>query len=158
MPGNILAAEHAGHYVLKMSGDVRVNLCAMIDEYLESMFSDEQFCAVILDLTEVKGVDSTTLGLMAKLALQTHKLIGDYPVLFSPNASITRLLHSMGFDSIFVIREQVGKQEDWSVLPVVPADEDNIRGRVIMAHRTLMSLNETNREDFSELVNTLERT
>ena len=64
----------------------------------------------------------------------------------------------MGFDSIFVIREQVGKQEDWSVLPVVPADEDNIRGRVIMAHRTLMSLNETNREDFSELVNTLERT
>lgn len=153
----VMAAQHEGHYVIKMSGDVRLTLCATIDEYLETMFSDEKFSEVIIDLTEVEGIDSTTLGLMAKLALRSHQVLGNYPVLFSPNASITRLLHSMGFENIFVIREESGsREEDLHALPEVHADEQDIRHRVIEAHRTLMGLNDLNAQAFSSLVNTLE--
>jgi len=153
----VMAAEHQGHYVIKMSGDVRLTLCATIDEYLESMFANDNFCEVIVDLTEVDGLDSTTLGLMAKLALRSRQVSGRVPILFSPNASITRLLHSMGFESIFIIREeQADKDEQLATLPELKVDEQNIRRRVIAAHRTLMGLNEKNQQAFASLVNTLE--
>lgn len=153
----ILAAEDKGHYVIKMSGDVRLTLCATIYEYLDAMFTDKNFCGIIVDLTEVEGIDSTTLGLLAKLALRSRKVLGTPPVLFSPNASITRLLHSMGFEHIFIIREErASRDEDLHVLPEIRTDEQDVRHRVIAAHRTLMGLNDSNQQAFSSLVNTLE--
>ena len=68
MLGRILAAEHEGAYALKMVGDVRVSLCATIDDYLQHMFEDSSFDSVLVDLCEAEGIDSTTLGLLAKLA------------------------------------------------------------------------------------------
>ena len=64
--GRILAADHNGAYALKLVGDVRVNLCSAIDDYLEHMFNDPGFESVMVDLCEAEGIDSTTLGLLAK--------------------------------------------------------------------------------------------
>ena len=37
MQGRILAADHHGAYALKLMGDVRVNLCSSIDDYLDQL-------------------------------------------------------------------------------------------------------------------------
>ena len=71
MEGRILAAHHHGAYALKFVGDVRVNLCNSIDDYLDHMFEDPEFQSVLVDLCEAEGVDSTTLGLLAKPMLVT---------------------------------------------------------------------------------------
>ncbi len=68
--GKILAASHHGAYVIRLEGDVRLTLCTTIDEYFQKMFSDPEFASVWLDLCDAEGIDSTTLGLLAKLELQ----------------------------------------------------------------------------------------
>src|SRR6056300_1166115 len=102
--GQIQAAHQDGAYLLRLVGDVRVTLCATFDDFLDKMFSDEQFASVNIDLCQAEGIDSTSLGLLAKLAIQAEQRFGLKPVIFSSNPSITRILESMGFEAVFDIR------------------------------------------------------
>ena len=74
--GRILAASHDGAYVIRFVGDVRLTLCTTIDDYFQHMFEDPEFTSVWVDLCEAEGIDSTTLGLLAKLALKVKENYG----------------------------------------------------------------------------------
>ncbi len=159
MDGRILAADHHGAYALKLVGDVRVNLCSSIDEYLEQMFSDPEFESVMVDLCDAEGIDSTTLGVLAKLALRVRKQFGLRPVIYSCRHGINRLLQSMAFGKLFDIREE--SVVNGSVIREIPAVNDDpevVREKVIEAHRILMDLSEENRERFKDLMTALETT
>ena len=158
MEGRILAADHHGAYALKLVGDVRVNLCSSIDDYLDHMFADPKFESVMVDLCEAEGIDSTTLGLLAKLALRAHKQFGLKPVMYSDRGGINRLLQSMAFGRIFDIREEHAADDDAiREIPTVSEDPETVRIRVIEAHRVLMDISEENRERFQDLMTALEK-
>ncbi len=153
MLGRILAAEYEGAYALKMVGDVRVSLCATIDDYLQHMFEDSRFDSVLVDLCEAEGIDSTTLGLLAKLAIRTREKHGFKPVVYSCNPGINRLLHSMAFERIFDIREETCNNPDnITEVPAVSGDAESVKEKVIEAHNILMDLSEENRERFQDLM------
>ena len=94
MEGRVLVAEHNGAYVLKLVGDVRLTLSSTIDQFVERMFSCVSCQSVIVDLTETEGLDSTTLGMLAKMALFVRKQLHIRPLAVTDNDSIIRLLNS----------------------------------------------------------------
>lgn len=156
-PGQILVADQAGVYIIKMLGDVRLTLCMSFDDYIDNMFADAEFSSVLFDLSEVEAIDSTTLGLMAKISILGGERRGATPIIYSVNPSIDRLLESMGFADIFEIVHQLDVPELKSqALESSALQESDVKEKVIEAHRTLMELNEANRETFKELVNILE--
>jgi anti-anti-sigma factor len=156
--GRILAADHHGAYALKLVGDVRVNLCSSIDDYFEHMFEDPEFQSVMIDLCEAEGIDSTTLGLLAKLALRARRQYGMKPVIYSCRSGINRLLQSMAFGKLFDIRqENFVNGEVIREIPAVNDDPEVVREKVIEAHRVLMDISEENRERFKDLVTVLEK-
>lgn len=158
MEGRILAADHHGAYALKLVGDVRVNLCSSIDDYLEHMFEDPEFESVMVDLCEAEGIDSTTLGLLAKLALRARRQYGLTPVIYSCRNGINRLLQSMAFGKLFDIRqESFVNGEVIKEIPAVNDEPDVVREKVIEAHRVLMDMSEENRDRFRDLVTALEK-
>ncbi len=154
---HIYYAEAEGNYYLRFVGDVRVTFCGALSNYLQKLFSAEQVVSVVVDLRMAKAVDSTTLGLLAKLALylrDTRKLM---PVLLVEDDSMIRLLESMGIDEVFEFSEQLPEdigQETELVCTEVAAEE--ARNKVLEAHRTLMGLNNKNMLVFSDLVKSLE--
>jgi anti-anti-sigma factor len=156
-PGQILVADHDGVYVIKMVGDVRLTLCISFDQFIDTMFNQESFSTVLFDLSEAEAIDSTTLGLMAKISLQGQERHGVTPVVLSTNPSINRVLETMGFHEIFHI---VGELET----PVTPSqpliadvsEEARVREKVLEAHKILMAINPDNRETFRNLVKMLE--
>ncbi|WP_075185714.1 STAS domain-containing protein [Teredinibacter haidensis] len=162
--GEIKVAEHNGVYVIKMEGDVRLTLCLSFDEFIEEMFDSPNFCSVVFDLSEAQAIDSTTLGLMAKISIKGRAQEYKDPTVVSSNPSITRLLASMGFEDIFHIVEHAADitGERFTVRGVKLGekidDENKVQDRVLEAHRLLMDLNETNHDTFRELVTTLENT
>ena len=157
MSGKILVASHDGVYVLVFEGDVRLTLCTTVDEYLEKMFQDEGFRSVVVDLSRTDNIDSTSLGLLAKLSIQTERRFSFRPTLISTRRDITRILLSMGFDEVFdLVEEPLEHHEQLAELPELVASDDDVRQRVLEAHRTLMSMNEANRETFHDLVAALE--
>jgi anti-anti-sigma factor len=155
--GRILVAGQDGAFVIKLVGDVRLTLCTTLDEFFDEMLSVEDFASVVVDLSDALNVDSTTLGLLAKLAIKAKERFKFVPVILSTNRDITRVLESMGFDRVFSIREEpLLDDEDLGELPVRPCTEASVKKRVLEAHRTLMGLSDSNHAKFHELVSLLE--
>jgi len=155
--GKILAASHDGAYVIRLEGDVRLTLSATIDDYFKKMYKDPEFASVWLDLCAAEGIDSTTLGLLAKLALKVQEKFGFHPAIYCCDPGINRLLRSMGFQRLFVLHQTVcNNPDDIREIPVVHGSEESVRRKVIEAHRILMELSDENRARFRDLMAALE--
>ncbi|MFC3151133.1 STAS domain-containing protein [Litoribrevibacter euphylliae] len=155
--GRILVSAKDGTYILKFMGDVRLTLCATLDDFLESMCRSEQLQAVLIDLTETEGIDSTSLGLLAKISVLSRKKHHLIPTIISTNPDITRILESMGFDKVFVIlNNPLSTPINLSELPVIEGSEAVVHQKVLEAHKILMAMNDSNKETFKDLVYTLE--
>lgn len=156
--GRVLAASESGAYVLRFVGDVRLTLCASIEDYVEGMLADPDFRSVWVDLCDAEGVDSTTLGQLAKLAIAVQKRFGFRPAIFCCDPGINRLLQSMGLHKLFEMHEKTccatGCNQS---IPMVPGSEEEVREKVLEAHRVLMQVSDDNRERFRDLVSSLER-
>lgn len=156
-PGKIEVAANSGIYVIRLSGDVRLNMCSALEQYLDQMFVDPEFKTVLIDLSEAEGVDSTTLGQLAKISIVSQQKYNLIPTIITPRIDITRILLSMGFDKVFDLLS--GQKEEWDgfkELACPQEDEEQIRKKVIAAHEILMSLNEDNKNTFQELVDCLQ--
>lgn len=155
--GEILYACQEGHYVLKFIGDVRLTMCSTIDEHLRSILQREDITDSLIDLTETQNIDSTSLGLIAKLAIKSAKCNLPKPTLVSTNPDVTKILYAMGFDQVFLLLEQMPAScKDLIEVPAVQESEDQVRQRIIDAHRVLISLNDANRNEFKDLISALE--
>jgi len=157
MEGRILAARQDGAYVIRLEGDVRVTLCTTIDDYFRHMYEDPGFASVWVDVCHAEGIDSTTLGLLAKLALTVREKFGFRPAIYSCDPGITRLLKSMGFQHLFELREELCATPGCAAVPVVEGSEEEVRQQVIEAHRALMGISDENRARFRDLISALER-
>jgi len=155
--GKILVAQSQGIYIVKFVGDVRLNLCTTLDQYIDQMFDDDGFKTVIIDLTETECIDSTCLGQLAKISILYKDKYGQLPTIVSTQDDINRILSSMGFDQVFyIVNELVSKVEYLEELPAQTVSEEQMKERVLEAHKLLMDMNENNREAFQDLVKSLE--
>ncbi len=156
MGGQILVAEENGNHLIKLCGDVRLTLSISFDRFIDEMFMHE-FNSVTFDLREAEAVDSTTLGLMAKIALRAQK-VGGKPCVVVDSDSIVRVLDVMGFRDILEIvnGSDLPSASEASPLPSILASEDEMKSKVIEAHKILIALNQTNAMNFRELVESLE--
>lgn len=155
--GSIYYAVQSGCYVLKCVGDVRLTLCASLDCHLEEVMGCGEIEDMLVDLTDAECIDSTTLGLIAKLAVKAASSGMAKPALVSTNEDVTRVLLSMGFDHVFVLLNDLPRSVEYlATVPDVTESDTQLQARILGAHRVLMSLNDSNREAFCDLVQVLE--
>lgn len=155
--GQILAGQHEGVYLLRFEGDVRLTLCAAANRYLDAMFSDPGFKSIMVDLRAAEGIDSTSLGLLAKLSIRAKTEFGFTPTLICDDADLLRVLRSMGFDDEFTIVSKAPEvASELGPLPELAVPEAELRAQVLDAHRVLMNMNDDNRAAFQDLVAVLE--
>jgi anti-anti-sigma factor len=155
--GKILAADYRHMAMLKFVGDVRVLMSSTLDAYCAALYRRPILDAMLIDMTETRGIDSTALGLLAKMAIQLRNRFNVIPTIVSTNPDVTRTLKSMSFDLIFKIVDKAPqKQPDaYNELQQKNESEDTVREKVIDAHLTLMTLSEENRLEFQDLVQAL---
>jgi anti-anti-sigma factor len=156
-PGKILVSEHDSSYVIKLTGDVRVTLCTSLSKYMDAIFHTDKISEVVVDMINAEGVDSTTLGLLAKLAIHCNNRYQLKPVVFCPDESLYQTLMVMGLDDVFDITQSVPERSDvCEELAVITPSIDESREQVLEAHRLLSSFNERNKQEFIDLIRTLE--
>lgn len=158
LSGHIHYAVHSGTYVIKFSGDVRVPHCFSLESFSERMFADAGLKAVLIDLSETISIDSTALGLIARIAVSLREHLQKKPVILSTNPDVNRILHSMGFERVFVILQKSPETcEEWQELPFDEPSQAEMARYVIEAHKVLMGMNTKNKETFHDLVAALEK-
>ena len=155
--GKILVAKKDGVHMLKFVGDVRLTLGPTIATYMDQLNSDDDFRSVIIDLTETVSIDSTALGLIAKIGIRTREQFDSVTTIIAPNADIKRVLESMAMQLVCLVIAQPVEDDSTNLqLPQEVASEASLKEQVLEAHRTLMSMNEDNYQNFKELVEALE--
>ncbi|MFQ3346043.1 MAG: anti-anti-sigma factor [Porticoccaceae bacterium] len=158
-PGKILVADSMGDYLLKLSGDVRVTLCGTLNRHIEMIFGSKDVKQVVVDMLDADCLDSTTLGLLAKLGLHCRKNYGINIQVFCKNASILRTLECMSFGEIFDIFQDVPdikEQSDLHNIRIEKSDIDDVRLQVLEAHKLLIELSPGNSREFTDLIRALE--
>jgi anti-anti-sigma factor len=156
--GQILISDKADHYLIKLVGDVRLTLSGSLNRYMDVIFGNNNVQSVVVDMLNTKAVDSTTLGLIAKLGLHCREQYQMNIKLFCQNPSIIRTLECMSFDEIIDIFQQSPDQFDGELrcLDAVTSEVDEVRQQVLEAHKLLIKLNPKNGAEFTDLINALE--
>lgn len=167
MSGKVLVASCANTHVIRLIGDVRLTVSAAFDEHIDRLLdgaadaanasSDRTSRTVVIDLAHADGIDSTILGLLAKLAIGCHTHWQQKPTVYSTKPGITQLLLNMGFKRIVHIVEQSCLEQSAAINECsASGDEARLKHHVLEAHRILASLNRENQDRFRELLVSLE--
>lgn len=155
--GKVLFAEQDGVHILKFLGDVRLNLGPTISDFQQRLCQLKRVKAVVIDLSEVSGIDSTALGFIAKISIATREIFNSTTSIIAPNPDISRILESMAMEQVCVISPEPLKEDSNLIeLPELNCTEEELREQVLAAHRALMTINAGNREKFQDLVDALE--
>jgi len=152
---NFLYFKYDHTYIIKLEGEVRYTKCADLEKFINFIFGKNTIENIIIDLKETQYLDSTCLGLLAKMAnyLITNK--NKKPTIISNKGNINHILKGVGFNKVFhIIKRYPQNIEELSRISI--DDKDNIdtdMGKMIMeAHEELFKLNKKNKETFKDVV------
>jgi anti-anti-sigma regulatory factor len=139
-------------------GPIKYTISADFDNFLDKIFKEKEFNSVIIDLTETTGIDSTNLGLLAKIAKFMFENFDKRTTIISTNEEINEILISLGFDNIFIL---IDRPESFSgnleELPYIKESEKEMAKIMLEAHTNLMELNAKNAEVFKDVVEILQK-
>jgi anti-anti-sigma factor len=161
--GRVTHAESDGVHVLRYFGRVDYVLAPAIRRYADDLVRHGGVRRWIFDLTKAEILDSTNLGLLARLAGRTGDGQGEVQrsVIVSTSDDINSVLRSMSFDQIFQIVTDAGAdlyaEDDVSGAETSASPSPNEIGDTMLdAHRALMALSESGRLQFQDVVAALE--
>jgi anti-anti-sigma factor len=157
--GDIRYAKQDGVCVLKLTGDIRYTtgpaavISRSLDTFFDKLFATGDFQDVVVDMTETTAIDSTNLGLLARLYTWMQEHGGRKPTLVSTNPDVTRTLESVGFDKVFImVGAPLSTPSELKRLPLVEGTQREMLQLILEAHRRLMEMSEDNAEMFAPAV------
>jgi anti-anti-sigma factor len=178
--GRITHAERDGLHVLRYYGRVTYTLAPAIERFVEAFFGDHPLRGIVFDLRDATLLDSTNLGLLARMADRARRTHEARCMIVSNNDDIDDVLYSMGFEETFDIVHDVGPAngDDAGLLQPHTAraldstidsagdseteielsepSQDELRRTMLEAHRALCALNDRDRAEFQDVVSMLE--
>jgi anti-anti-sigma factor len=155
--GRVLYADHDHVHVLRYVGDIRHPLAASVSSFVGALLERIESDDLVFDLTEAEAIDSTNLGEIARIADRLGAQSGKRATIISTRPEISRVLFSMAFDEVFDICTDSKTPSGGEVVPDVAASKELTLQVILSAHRRLMQMSESNRKQFAEVVDLLER-
>ena len=151
-------AANAGIHGLKFVGQIRYTIGASLDKFIKNLFEGPRPEGFLVDLTEVETIDSTNLGLLARIAKLMKQRGAPRVTLVSTDEDINTLLFSIGFDEVFDIVDETGHiMTDGEELGLQEDTGPETAQTILNAHRTLMSISEDNKARFKDVIELFEQ-
>ena len=164
MNGQVFAGTVDGTCVLKLVGSLRclepdsIAQSEAMNAFLDQCFASGEFHHFLVDLSETEAIDSTNLGVIARIAQHTRAHDLPKASIVTTRPEITRLLSTMGFDYVFIIIDHpVRVPKSIEELPSVGPTDIEIARLVLRAHEALSALNEHNRTAYKLVVDLLRK-
>ncbi len=156
--GRYYFAEKEGITYIKMVGNLKYDTSSGFDRFVEGLL-ERGFTHAVIDLSEASYIDSTNLGLIAKIANRSRSCQDVHVSIISPNEDINEILRSVRFDKIFNIVTDTSKLEEQGLEEILDerqGEKEHLE-MLIKAHKTLMNTHKENRPEFKDVVELLEQ-
>ncbi len=153
-----LYAKNDNTYIIKMIGNVKYTSSINFDAFLDKIFQEKDFDDILIDLTETENIDSTNLGLLAKISRWMFKEHNKKTTLISTNQDITQLLNNLCLDEVFIIIDRPYENiTSIQEIPNVNDSEKKMASVILETHKTLMTISKKNKDVFKNVVQCLEK-
>jgi anti-anti-sigma factor len=154
--GTAFYVKQGNIYILKLVGDVRYTMGCALGDFLDALFARADYQDIVVDLTETHSIDSTSLGLLAKIANFNRQHFAHKTTLLSTNPDVNQIMENMGFYEIFNIRD-TGETITAALqqLDIEGPCKEDLTRIVYEAHQTLSDLNPHNEEAFKGVLDSL---
>lgn len=154
--GKAFYAKQGNTYVIKLVGEIRYTMGCSLDEFLNRLFDKLDFNNILVDLSEATCIDSTNLGLLAKIANFMQDHFARKTTIISTNKDINQLLDNVGFYKIFNICDNCSTPAGVTrQLPISDPSKTELTKIMFEAHSILSELNDKNRLAFKSVVDSL---
>jgi anti-anti-sigma factor len=159
------ARAYYGHLdstsVFKLAGQIRYALARRLRAFVDDVIAPSGGNAVFIDLREVDFIDSTGLGLVARIGRLTLEQRGRRAAILVAPGDVEATLRSAGFDELFVMLAEFPYDPavDLCEVPLseLVGSHDSHMGHLILdAHRDLAAVSEESRATFRQVIDSLE--
>lgn len=150
--GRVLYARSDGNWVFRFEGRIRYTMAHPLDAFLEQAFAPSRARSVVADLRDTLSIDSTGIGLLAKIARIARDLGLPRPLLFCSNEEVCEVLASVCMDEVFNMVAGELHPSALSPLPATETSEEALAATIEGAHRLLCELSDDNRQRFESVV------
>ena len=157
MEGNIKYARVDGVEYIRFTGVIRYSRCAGLESYIDKTFETPDFSDIAIDLENAQMLDSTALGLLAKIAIEFKAISDSKPVIFIRGGELAHILKRVCFDQVFNIVSDTNTTDNMNFVEIdsVPTSEEGVLKCVIDAHRHLAEVSEQNSHYFTDITKAL---
>lgn len=153
---NIFFAEKDDCWFIRLVGEIRYPAGNELQTLTSRLHNARNIRHIVVDLNQTTYIDSTNLGLLARLAQSLIKLRGNRLTLLSQNDDINVFLNSMGFSHVAVIiHNACTRIQELEQMPDIPIPEKEQVSTLLEAHQTLMDLDKRNQSRFRDVVEAL---
>ena len=147
--------------VFKLAGQIRYALARSLRAFVDEVIAPAGCNAVFMDLREVDFIDSTGLGLLARIGRLTLEQRGRRAAIVVAPGDVEVTLRSAGFDELFVMLAEFPYDPtvDLREIPLseLASTHDSQMGHLILdAHRDLAAVSEESQATFRPVIDTLE--
>ena len=153
--GRYFFAEKNGITYIKMVGNLKYTTSSGFDHFVDSLI-ERGYENVVIDLSEAVYIDSTNLGLLAKIAGRARQGKNVHVSIVSPNEDINEILKSVRFDKLFTIVDVMPEVDSLQEIEDGEKDRKKDLQMLLEAHKALMDAHEENRPQFKDVVELLE--
>lgn len=156
--GRVTHAEERGVHVLRYFGTVDFMLAPAIQRFVEQLIEHGGVSGLVFDLTQARSLDSTNLGLMARVNERLLDVGAANSVIISSEGDIDVVLRSMGFDQTFDVLTTGTEATAAAEEPIVTESPSaaELRQTMLAAHQALVRLSDAGRLEFEPVVACLE--
>lgn len=151
--GEVLYAHHGDDWVLRVQGSLRYTNANAMDRFLDELFAERHPATMCVDLNDTTAIDSTGIGLLAKIANGMERSGHGQPIVFCGNPEINELLTSVCLDDVCrIVAGAPAAGEPGEPVPGTAPSEGDLARTIVDAHRFLCAISESNRTQFQSVV------
>ncbi len=150
-----------GASVLRLSGPVRFMVARALRRIVDDVIAHDDGGGVAIDLRTVDVIDSTALGLLARIGSASLRRRGRRAVLICPDNDVATCLRSAALDELFVMLDEYPYDDSVPLAEIaleMPAGgaEPELGRLILDAHRDLARISERNLAVYGDVIAALE--
>ncbi len=153
MNGAIFSAKVGSVVYIRFAGVIRYSQCAGLEAYINQLFLDADFTDIAIDLERAEMLDSTALGLLARISIEYKKISNKKPIIFLHNGELAQILKRICFDQVFNMVSKPKNEFDMDFVELSPisTSDENTLECVVKAHNDLAGLSSDNAHFFTDI-------
>lgn len=158
MNSDILIYQDENILYLKFQGDIRYTDTHGFDELIDKIEKEKSSRKeIIMNFDDTESIDSTNLGLIAKLGSYYMESFSKKINIITANNDIIRLFDSMGFEQIAEISDSRTNNKEFKCNVVLTGKSDICPETILKAHEELLKLDPEKNGRFQTIVDYLRK-